>query len=179
MAVTALFRIRGGEVLKISTKGQPFADRNQTYFGVLADPTLPDGASVRERREDGTLGPMRVVGYAQIADSVGNACRLATQAEVDAWPAAEQADDNLLDGERVAQYFTAHPIWRKAFKALLTRILQVTNAHAETWNEYRAQVAASVSLADFKARVAAMDDLPTPTLAQAIAALLNDINSDD
>ncbi len=28
MAVTALFRIRSGEVLKFSLQGQPFSDRN-------------------------------------------------------------------------------------------------------------------------------------------------------
>jgi len=34
MAVTVLYRIAGGEVLKISTQGQTFADVDSPYFSV-------------------------------------------------------------------------------------------------------------------------------------------------
>ena len=179
MAVTALYRLNGLEVLKISPKGQTFADRDPAYFGVLTDPTLPDGNKVRATNADGTMGPLRVFGLAQIAVPGTNTCRLATQPEIDAWAAAEGTDDKALDAHRVGELFSAHPQWRKAFKALLKRILGVTNAHAAVWNDYKAAVAAATSLADLKASVAALPTLSTFTLAQAITALLNDIDPED
>jgi len=178
MPTTALYRIRSGEVVKISLKGQPFSDRDQTYWGVLTDPTCPDGTAVRETLADGTLGPLRVFGYAKQYQAP-NTVRNSTQLEIDIYDEAETADENAQDAERVSQLFTMHPQWRKAFKALLKRILSVTNAEATKWNDFRAEVAAAASLADLKVRVAALGTLPTYTLIQAVTALLNDIDPDD
>lgn len=177
---TALYRIHGGEVLKVSLKGQPFSDRDSTYWGVLTDPVLPDGSAVREPLPDGTLGLPRQLGWAKVAVPASNTVRNATQAEIDAWAAAETADDNAQDATRVAELFQNHPQWRKAFKALLKRILQVTNTEATQFNALRAQIAAATNLANLQSRVAAnTSNLPTYTLEQAIAALLADISADD
>ena len=180
MATTALYRIRSGEVVKISLKGQPFSDRDQTYWGVLTDPTCPDGTAVRETLANGTLGPLRVLGWAKHYPGTGATISNATQAQIDSYAAAETADENAQDAERVAQLFQNHPQWRKAFKALLKRILFLREQEATQWNTYRAQVAAASSLADLKTRVASNTaDLPTYTLAQAVTALLTDISADD
>lgn len=180
MATTALYRINGNEVLKVSIKGQPFSDRDPIYFGVLTDPVLPDGAAVRQTLPDGTLGPMRVLGYAKIAVPGTNTVRSATQAEIDDWAAAETADENAQDAARVAELFQTHPQWRKAFKALLKRILFLRGQEAAQWNAFRAQVAAATSLSDLKTRVAAnTEDLATYTLAQALTALLGDVSEED
>lgn len=179
MAVTALYRIRSGEVVKISLKGQPFSDRNPAYWGVITDPVLPDGNTVRAMNPDGTMGPLRVFGYAKHYVGIGQDIRNATQAEIDGYAAAELADEKAQDADQVGVLFGTHPRWRKVFKALLKRILFVTNAQAASWNAYKGEVAAASSLADLKTRVAALPDLPTYTLAQAAAALLNDISPED
>lgn len=178
MATTALYRINGGEVLKISLKGQSFADRDAAYFGVLTDPSLPDGNTVRSMTEP--IGPMRVLGLAKIAVPATNTVRNATQAEIDAWAAAETADDNAQDAARVADLFANHPQWRKAFKALLKRILAVTNAEATQYNNLRAQILAGTSLSNLQTRVTNNTaNLSTYTLAQAVTALLADIDAND
>lgn len=180
MAVTALYRLRSGEVGKISLKGQPFSDRNPAYWGVVTDPILPDGSVVRVSLPDGTLGPMRVLGVAKHYVGIGQEIRNATQAEIDTYAAAAAEDEQRQDADRVGQLFETHPQWRKVFKALIKRILAVTNAHAKQHNALRAQIAAATNLANLQQRVAANTaDLPTPTLAQALVALRSDISKDD
>lgn len=178
MPVTALYRLNGGEVLKVSPKGQDFADRDPAYFGVLVDPLLPDGADVRERLADGTLGPLRVVGFAKFAVPASNTVRNATLFEIDSFAVAEASDDNALDAARVGELFSTHPQWRKAFKALLKRILQVTNAQATQYNALRAQILAAGSLTALKNGVTSNTaTLNTYTLEQAVTALLGDRKS--
>ena len=180
MATTALYRIRSGEVVKISLKGQPFSDRNPTYWGVITDPILPDGSAVRETLSDGTLGPLRMLGYAKHYPGTGTTISNATQAQIDGYGAAETLDENAQDADRVEGLFTLHPQWRKAFKALLKRIIQVTNAQATQHNAVRAQIASATNLANLQSRIAAnTSDLNTYTLQQAITALLGDISADD
>ena len=180
MAVTALYRISSGEVLKISPKGQTFADRDPAFFGVVTDPVLPDGNTVRALNPDGTMGPLRVLGFAKHYVGIGQDIRNATQGEIDTYAAKELTDDKQLDALRVGELFSVHPQWRKAFKALLKRILAVTNAHAEQHNAIRAQIAAATNLADLQSRIGANTaDLSTFTLQQAATALLGDISADD
>lgn len=177
MATTALYRISSGEVIKISAAGQTFADRDATYWGVLTNPSLPDGSAVREALAGGVFGPFRQLGFAKIR--VGTTVRNATQAEIDTFAAAETADDGAQDATEAASVINVHPRMRKVMKALVKRIIAENNQQSQMWNDFRAQVALSSSLADFKSRVAAMQDLPTRTLNQAITALLNDISASD
>ena len=69
MAITALYRISSNEVIKISLKGQDFADRDTNIWGVLTDPSLPNGSDVREELSENQLGPLRQLGFAKIADA--------------------------------------------------------------------------------------------------------------
>ena len=107
---TALYRKNGGEVIKISTKDQSFADANSTYWGVLADPALPDGTEIRDPDEVG-----RVLGYAKIAD--GTTIRNAIQAELDNFPIAETNDENSQDADAAIDIFQTHPRFRKMMVA--------------------------------------------------------------
>lgn len=106
MAITVLYRINGGEVGKISVKGQLFADRNTTYWGVLIDPSFLDGTDVRDSSEN-----LRVLGFAKIWD--GTNVRNATQAEIDSFIVAEDNDDKLQDKDGAIELFQTHPRFRK------------------------------------------------------------------
>src|SRR3972149_1631731 len=170
MPITALYRINGNEVLKISLTGQSFGDRDTAYYGVLIDPILLNGNQVREFVA-GSYGPMRVLGFAQIAVPGINTCRLAAQPEIDPFAAAETADTNAMDAADAIQCFETHPRFRKAFKAFLKRVIAENNLQAAQWNTFRAQVALASNLADFKTRVAAnTTDMPVRTIAEALIA---------
>ncbi len=89
-------------------------------------------------------------------------------------------DEALQDASSAGTLIDIHPRWRKVFKALLKRIIAENNANAAQWNAFRAEVAGSTSLASLKAGVAAnTSDLPTRTLAQAVSALLGDLDPGD
>ena len=179
MPITALYRINGGEVLKISLTGQTFADRDPAYFGVLTDPVTPNGTAVRETT-DGMLGPMRQFGFAKIAIPALNTALNALQAEISTFAAAEASDDSALDATAAQRWIDTPPRYRKVFKALLKRLVAETNADRVQWNGFRAQVAAATNLTDLKNRVANnTSNLPTRTLDQAVTALLADISAGD
>ncbi len=124
MAVTALFRIQGGEVLKVSLKGQPFDDRDQTYWGVLTDPPRPDGDQVRDLSGEDP-GPLRVLGFAKVNDA--GTVRNATQPEIDAFVVAEDEDEKDLDAADATSLLNTHLQFRKAFKALALVMLDEIN----------------------------------------------------
>lgn len=116
MAITALFRIRSGEVLKISLKGQPFSDRNTIRFGVQTDPARPDGDNVRDL-SGADPGPLRVLGFAKIWDSTN--VRNATQVEIDTFSPDEVEDENEDDAEEAETLIDqGNPVTRKILKAV-------------------------------------------------------------
>lgn len=106
MAITVLYRINGKEVIKISSKGQTFADRNGTYWGVLTDPPLPDGTEFKNDDRE-----LKILGFAKIWD--GTNVRNATQAEIDNFVVAESDDDKLQDKDEAINLFKTHPRFRK------------------------------------------------------------------
>lgn len=115
----ALYRINGGEVIKISDT-QTWPDRNTTYWSVLIDPTFTDGTELRD-----PSGDLRVLGYAKIHDA--GAVRNATQPEIDNFATAQTEDENLQDKEEGQNIFSAHPRFRKVFKAVIKEILVEVN----------------------------------------------------
>lgn len=191
MAVTVLYRIRTGEVLKISSQGQTFADRAAAVFGVLADPTFLDGTDTRRTLAGGVLGPAREAGWSKIVVVATNTVRNATQVEIDGFAAGEQADTDAQDAARVAVVIQSHPHWRRALKPLVRKLhagyaasAAKTNAHLQQWADYKAAVAAPGStLATIKAATAAMPaiapNLPTPTFDQVWADIFGDVRSTD
>lgn len=124
MAVTALYRISSNEVIKISTKGQPFSDRNPTYWGVLTDPNLPDGNQVRDVSVE-PPGALRVVGFAKIAEPGVNTVRNATQGEINSFDAAEIDDENNQDAEQTVNLLRDHPQFRKFTKLIFKAMNQI------------------------------------------------------
>jgi len=117
MAITALYRINGGEVVKISPRGQSFVDRNTAMWGVLTDPTFPDGQVIRTTLLNGNLGPLKVLGLAKFADVGGNSVRLATQAEIDAFVVGDTEDEKTQDATQAEEMLITHPVFRKIFAA--------------------------------------------------------------
>jgi hypothetical protein len=177
MAVTALYRKSSGEVVKISLQGQLFADRNTTYWGVITDPVLPDGHAVRATNPDGTMGPLRVFGYAKHYPLTGTTISNATQGQIDTYAAKEADDEQQQDADQVVILFETHPRWRKAFKALVKRIVGVTNDEKTQINAIRQALLDATSLADLKNLITAK--LNKPTVEQALTALRSDISKDD
>jgi hypothetical protein len=193
MPVTGWYRLSSFEVGKISAKGQPFDDQDPAYFGFFSDPTFSDGQEYLDPN-----GDLRVLGYAKFYETGSNTCRNATQPEIDSFEPAQLDDEAQQEADSVAQWILTHPRFRRAFKALLKRIIaenniangKLTSTTADPaealigqWNQFKADVAASGNLSQLKVAVAALpvlaDNAPQRTLPQAITALLGDIDKND
>lgn len=120
--VTALYRISTGEVLKISFNGQTFSDRDQTYYGVLTDPSRPDGNDATD-----ASGNFRVLNFAKFAVVATNTVRNATQGEIDAFSTGETTDQNAQDATQASSLLQTHPQLRKAFKAICQLVVDELN----------------------------------------------------
>lgn len=170
---TVLYRVNGGEVVKISPTNQQFDSRDTNYWAVATDPAFPDGTELRQ----GGDGPLRVLGFAKIMD--GGSCRNATQPEIDGFPAAEAADEALMDRDRARDLFQNHPNWRKLLTAFSDIIKDEFNI-VRTWTrDFKTEAAAATSLADFQSRIAGLPDLNDRTLAQLKTAMLNRMSEND
>ena len=180
MSVTLLYRISSNEVLKISPKGQTFADRDSAVFGVLTNPTLNDGNQVREELANGDVGPLRVLGFAQISNVGGNSAANATQGEIDGFNASQVDDESQLDADRAADLSDIHPHFRRLVKSMLKGIVRENNIMSESYNELRAEILAASSLGDLQTRVTNnTSDVPTRTNQQAYDAVRTDVDKDD
>jgi len=172
MATTVLYRKSSGEVVKISAKGQTFADRNQTYWGVLTDPAFTDGQVCRDEN-----GDLRVLGFAKINDT--GTVRNATQPEIDGFAAIEDEDENNQDADAAIDLFESHPRFRKMMVAFADILKDEFNLLRQWQMSFKAEVAAASNLNDLKTSVAALPGLPDRTLAQLKTAITNRISKDD
>ncbi len=176
---TALYRISSDEVVKISPKDQSFSDRDASVWGVLTDPTTPDGTDVRDTSTD-PVGPLRVLGFSKIAEPGSNNVRNATQPEIDTFAAAQLDDDNQLDADQAADLGDVHPQFRKTFKAILKGAVRENNIMAARYNELRGEMLLASNLADLRNRVENnTTDAPIRTNQQAFDALRPDVDKDD
>lgn len=168
---TALVRINGGEVLKISLPvtarpnrpakpHQLFTDRDTNYFEVLVDPPRPDGDDVRDMSGgvDGKPGPFRVLGFAKVF-RVG-IIRDATQPEIDDFAVRQEDDEQdqgAADARSLIEETRINPgsRFRKSLKALAMVTMEEINI----------------------LRVAA--GLPPRTKAQMLAAVAAKVDRDD
>jgi len=155
MSTTALYRLSSGEVLKISSAGQLFSDRNQSFFGVLTDPGMPDGMSVRDNLPDGTFGPLRVLGFSKIVILESNLFQNATQSEIDTFSSLNVDDDNAQDADRARDLFNVHPQFRKMLVAMADIIRDEINI------------------------LRTLHGLPDRTLVQFRTAMINRVQKDD
>ena len=127
MPSTALYRKSSSEVVKISTTGQDFSDRDPNYWGVLTNPSTPDGTEAREMLPDGTLGPLRELGFAKFAVVASNIARNATEAEIATYLPAEEEDTKQQDAAQAGVMTDTHPMWRKVLKAMTKLIVNELN----------------------------------------------------
>ncbi len=124
MSVTVQYRIRGGEVIKVSLPGQPFNVRDQTYWGKLTDPPRPDGDDAVPPSGP-NVGQLRVLGFAKINDA--GTVRNATQAEIDGFIVAEAEDEKDQDAEHAVTRALHHNVFGKMFKALALETMDELN----------------------------------------------------
>jgi len=100
--------------------------------------------------------------------------RVEAQALFDAWdwsPTAETARQNLRDRIAAkATFATATDDRAKAWRAIVSLLIDELNASRGWIMAFKAAVAAATTLADLKTRVAALSNLPDRTLTQAKAA---------
>jgi hypothetical protein len=178
MIVTALYRISTNEVIKISVKGQSFDARDVDVFGVLTNPTTPDGTHTREDI-DGTWGPIRQLGYAKIAEPGPNNVRNATQLEIDTFAAGELDDNNQLDADQAANLYDENPLFRKVLKAMIRGLLKEDNRVRNQWETFKSDVLASSNLGDLKTAVTGYSALPPTTMEEAHGYILSQISKDD
>jgi hypothetical protein len=180
---SCLYRKSSNEALKWHLT-QLFSDADPIYFGVAIDPLTPDGTTVRDTTID-PPGPRRVLGQAKIYVPGSNTIQNATQVEIDGWAAFETSDQNNQDTELAAGMLNkatrfSNKTVRKAFAAMLKRIVSENNLMATQWNAFRAEVVAANNLGDLKTRVANnTNDAPIRTIIQARAALLGDLDPND
>jgi hypothetical protein len=195
MPVKALYRINGGEVIKLRDTVQTFQPLVDTgLWAVLTDPTTPDGLDVRDESGDES-GPLKELGFAKIAEPLvgpnGNV-RNATAGEITAFIAAETVDGNDLDAAQASQMADIDPVLRKIFKALLKQLIaeifEGSNVKVHEmiaqWEQHKADIASASNLGALKTSTAALpvvaaDLKTTVTLAQAVTKLKADILPDD
>ncbi len=177
---TALYRISSNEVLKVSPKDQQFDSRDTVVFGQLDDPTTPDGTDVREQIDP--EGPLRVLGFAKIAEPGGNNVRNATQPEIDGFATSEIDDDNQLDADQAVVLFEDHPQFRKKEKAFADIIKDELNILRARDDKLRDEIIAATNFSALKTALAVILDYPDQnprTLSQLNTAIKNRISKDD
>lgn len=123
MATTVLYRIRGGEVIKISPKGQAFPNINPLLFAVLTDPDFPDGME----NTDADNPMPRVEGYQKIADPENNIVRTAEHMEIENMVAAEIIDNDMMDKAFARAFMNDHPRFKKLMKATVKILVEEIN----------------------------------------------------
>lgn len=148
---TARYRLSSFEVTKISIKDQSFSEDDKAIWGVLTDPTFPDGTDVRDTSGD-IAGPLRVLGFAKHAEPLvgpnGNV-RNATQAEIDTYAAAELDDRNQQFVNRARDLLANDPTWRRLFTALLDEVREKPGGRPQKdLDEIRDDVLARMSKID-------------------------------
>lgn len=176
MPTTVLYRLSSNQVMKISLKGQPFADRNTNYWGVLTDPPLPDGTENRETI-NGRLGPLGVLGFQKIVDS--GTVRNATQLEIDGFAAYATDDDNQQMADRAVELLSNHPQFRKLLTAYSDILKDEFNALRGWLRDFKVVVDSASNLNDIKVGVAALPNLLDRDLSQLKTAIVNRISKDD
>lgn len=176
---TALYRISSGECIKISQKDQPFSDRDVTYWGVLTDPTLPDGTDTHDL-SGAEPGVLRVLGWSKIAVPGSNTVRNALQVEIDTFATAELDDEGQQDADQAADLAETHPRFRRLVRSMLRGIVRENNIMAERFNTLRAEILAATSLSNLQSRIETnTQDAPIRTNQQAFDAIRTDVTKDD
>ena len=166
-AATALYRISSGEVLIISQEDSDFSDRAHVDLAVKTGAAYPDGYSTA----------LRVLGVSKIID--GDIVRNATQEEIDTFKPANENDILVRQANRAIQYMSTDAIFRRVIVALIKGIIREDNENRSWIRDFKAAVAASKSLADFKSRVAALDTPADREFQDAKDYIISRVNKDD
>ena len=155
-----LYRKTGGRVESMSINAYSIPVKAQPYLDQVENPTAPDGPS---------LSPPKVY--------LAGVLRNATQAEIDAFAANEQADENSENKIRFKQFLDDGNHRMPLFKALATITVDEINILRSWITSFKEEVALAVTLADLKARVALLPDVNDRTYSQLKTALKNRVDS--
>lgn len=130
---TALYRINGGEVLKISPTGFAFSDADVTYFGVASGASYPHGTDL-VNVSLGDSAVRRQEGFAKIYVTASNVVQNATSTQIATWASAEASDEAQQDASAAVNLLQDHPMFRKAFKLIIKAINTTrTSAGLTSW----------------------------------------------
>lgn len=100
---------------------------------------------------------------------------------IDAFDGSQAAQDAWVTSQthaRANSFMSVLDANSRAYRAVASIMVDEINALRDWVTSFKAAVAAATSLADLKTRVAALNDLPDRTLAQAKTAFINKINQD-
>lgn len=175
MPTTVLYRINGGEVCAVSFRGFNWPERDTSIWNVAIDPAFPDGQDIRDENLENP--PDRQLGFAKIF--VAGTVRNADAAELVSFAAAEAEDENIADRDSASDLFDLHPRFRKLFTAYSDIIKNEINILRGWHMDFKAVIASSNNLADVKAGVAGLPDLPDRNLSQLKTAIKNRMSKDD
>lgn len=194
--VTALYRINGGEVIKISEIDRSWPDADANFYAVMVDPALPDGSLLREvlpiSPGSARYGPRRQLGFAKIAISATNTIRNATQEEIDFFDDAEGQDGQAEDAIQAREQVVKHPFIARVLMALIRRLVDnvnqqnaKANAVITQWESFKDAMAnENLTITQIRSGVASLPeivaDLPDSLTAGQVANVLrNDIQEGD
>jgi hypothetical protein len=198
---TALYRKNGGEGIKYSLINQSFAEADPTYYGVLTNPTIPNGTQIREPLVivpgQPRYGPRRQLGWAKIAIPATNTWRNATQLEIDFFDDAEGIDEQAIDAAQAREQVIKHPFVARVLWSLLRMIVASTNQQntrinlmavktnllLTQWASMKTIMNSGVSVATMRTQIGALPaiaaDIPeTLPASRTAAAVGQDIRND-
>lgn len=189
--VTALYRINGGEVIKISEIDRTWADADADFYAVMTDPNLPDGSSLREVLPRGPglarYGPKRQLGFAKIAIPETSTIRNATQQEIDFFDSAEGTDRQAEDAIQAREQVTRHPFIARVLMALIRRlVVNVNQQNAKTneivtqWEAFKSAMAnEGLTVAQIRSGMDSLSEITTDLPDSLTAGQVADIIRDD
>lgn len=177
-ATSVVYRESSGEVVRI-TDGSTLGEENRPGFALVVDPVFIDGQDWLDPNYE-----YRVLGYAKIYDS--GVVRNATQVEIDTFYPTAVDDVKQIEADKAKSYFQNDEKFRRIMIAFTSILVDRFNADHQQMlnfvNDLKQAVADATSLADFKSRVAAIDNPNLPTginLSDVRDAIRDRISKDD
>ena len=170
IAITTLYRLSSNEVYVIDLNDQ--VQTGSDYFAVITNATYPDGTQCRDSDFQ-----LRVPGLSKILD--GTVVRNATTEEIATFADLEISDFKQAEANNALSLLEQDPKLRRILKAVTAVILQELNRQRQWDIDFKAQVAASTSLANFQTRMASMSSPGTVSFNDFFNLVKNRIDPDD
>ena len=165
MSTEVLYRISSGEVYAIVPDGKAMPPPEG--FTVVSNPVFIDGTDLKRR----VLGRAKIYNAGEVKN--------ATAEEITNFPSFAIADMNQLEENEAKSYFQNDPNFRRFMKAISAILAAEFNRHQDFEDAVKAAAADAISLADFKTRMAVIEDVPERSDTDLLNAIRNRIDKDD